>query len=350
MKRLIFCLLLFCFIQCQTVYAAESWPNDVISNTNTNSNGKGVLIAIIDTGISANAIDKARIAEGKNYITEDSDTEDKIGHGTAMAGIIVGMGAKDLIGTAPDAMLVPLVYCTKDEDGNIVNGGTTMLAKCIRDAVDIYKCQAILIGAGTNENSIDLQSAIKHAEKRGAVVVSSVGNENEDYPQNVYYPAAYETVLGVTALREDGGIATFAQRNTSVDLSAPGTDLKVATIHGRTVKAYGTSYAAAFVTGAAAQILSDNQYLTPKQVREALCNTAKDICEKGYDEESGYGVLQVETALAYAKPINEAAKRQQKIITICLSIAILLSLGAVALIIRKRRAQKKSSQLNIRKH
>lgn len=345
MKRLIFCLLLFCFIQCQTVYAADSWPNNAIENTTTKSNGKGVRIAVIDTGISVNAIDKARIAGGMNYITDDSDTEDKIGHGTAMAGIIIGMESKELIGIAPDAMLVPLVYCTKDKDGNIVNGNTTTLAKCIRDAVDGYKCQVLLIGAGTNENSNDLQAAIEHAEEKGVVVISSVGNENEDYPEYVYYPAAYKTVLGVTALREDGDIATFSQRNSSVALSAPGTELKVATINGRTVKAYGTSYAAAFVAGAAVQILSEYQELTPEQVRKALCNTAKDICAKGYDTDSGYGVLQVKAALANAKSMHKANRKEAsqalRNIAICLLFVILLSSVAAVIMIRKRRAQNK---------
>jgi len=347
MKRQIFCVFISCFLLCQSVYAAESWPNDVIGIISTKTDGEGVRIAVIDTGISINAIDSSRISKGKNYITNNSDTEDKVGHGTAMAGILVGMESKELIGIAPNATLVPLVYCTKDMDGNTVNGGVEMLVKSIRDAVDKFECQVILIGAGANENSIDLQSAIEHAEKKGAVVVSSVGNENEQYPEYVYYPAAYESVLGVAAIREDGGIATFSQRNSSVSLSAPGTNLQVATIRGKTVKAFGTSYAAAFVAGGAAQLLSEYSSLTPKQVRLALCDTAMDICTEGYDTESGYGVIQIEKALVYAKPIDESNQKeakevQQKIILVsCLLVAIVLSLGASVFIIRRKRVMNK---------
>ncbi|SEW33654.1 S8 family peptidase [[Clostridium] fimetarium] len=353
MKRRIFCVIMMCTILCQPVYAAESWPNSAIGNTSNTSTarnesgGKGVRIAVIDTGISVNAIAKERISKGKNYITGNTDTEDKIGHGTAMAGIIVGMESKDLTGIAPNATLVPLVYYTKDENENIVDGGVEMLAKAIRESVDKFDCQIILIGAGTNDNSKDLQSAIEHAEKKGAVVISSVGNENEDFPDYIYYPAAYETVIGVAALREDGGIATFSQRNSSVDLSAPGTDLKVATIRGKTIKAYGTSYSAAFVAAAAAQLLSDFSSLTPEQVRLSLCNSSKDMGSEGYDSESGYGVLQIDGALGYAKPMDEAnrkeaAKMQKKIILFtCVSFAMVLVLGSTAFVIKRRHTLKK---------
>lgn len=57
--------LVWCTGLCNAVYAADGWPNSAIGNTNTTSGGKGVRIAVIDTGISTNAIAKERIAEGK---------------------------------------------------------------------------------------------------------------------------------------------------------------------------------------------------------------------------------------------------------------------------------------------
>lgn len=143
-------------MMCQTVFGAENDPNTAIHNASGGANGSGVRIAIIDTGISTNAISSERIVEGKNYITNSKDTDDKIGHGTAMAGILVGMATKDLAGVVPEATLVPLIYYSKDDSGNDVNGGITMVAKAIRDAVDIYKCQVILISSGTLENSSEL--------------------------------------------------------------------------------------------------------------------------------------------------------------------------------------------------
>ena len=49
-----------------------------------------VKIAVIDTGISTSAIDSEKIGQGYNYIEDNEDTEDLIGHGTAIAGILVG--------------------------------------------------------------------------------------------------------------------------------------------------------------------------------------------------------------------------------------------------------------------
>lgn len=358
MKRRIYCVTILCLVLCtvlcsvwctalcRPVYAAESWPNSAIGNTTTESGGKGVRIAVIDTGISTNAIAKERIAEGKNYITGNTDTDDKIGHGTAMAGIIVGMTSNDLTGIAPNATLVPFVYYTKDENEKIVDGGVEMLAKAVRESVDKFDCQIILIGAGTNESSGALKSAIEHAEKKGAVVIASVGNENEELPDNIYYPAAYETVIGVASLREDGGIATFSQRNSTVDISAPGTDLKVATIRGKTIKAYGTSYSAAFVSAAVAQLISEFKSLTPEQVRLTLSNSSKDMGTAGYDTESGYGVLQIKAALEYAGPIDEAnreesAKKLKKIILITgVSLVGVAVLGSMLFVIMRRRSLK----------
>ncbi|MEG2583966.1 MAG: S8 family serine peptidase [Oscillospiraceae bacterium] len=346
MKRQIFCFLMVCLFTRQTVWAAESWPNSAINTISTQTNGEGVRIAIIDTGISVNAIDKTKIAKGKNYITGDSNTEDKIGHGTAMAGILVGMESKRIIGIAPNATLVPFVYCTEDEDGKIINSGKEMLSKSIRDAVDKFDCQVILISAGAIEGSEDWKSAIEYTEKKGVVVVASVGNENEDHPEYLYYPASYETVIGVAALREDGEVATFSQQNSSVDLSAPGTGLNVCTIRGKTIKAFGTSYSAAFVTGGVAQLLSEYKSLTPEQVRKSLCNTAKDISAEGYDTKSGYGVLQIKEALVYAKQFNETnqkedAEHQKNILITFSSIAIIISSVIIVLIILRKRTLKK---------
>lgn len=62
-------------------------------------------------------------------------------------GIIVGMESNDLTGIAPNATLVPLVYYTKDENEKMVDGGVETLAKAVRESVDKFDCQVILIGA-----------------------------------------------------------------------------------------------------------------------------------------------------------------------------------------------------------
>ncbi|NCA98172.1 MAG: hypothetical protein EOM70_02220 [Clostridia bacterium] len=335
-KILTLLIILIIMLSGSTVLAAAagSWPAGAIDWTPADARGQSSRIALIDTGISEQAIDPVHLDEGYNYLEQSPDTSDQIGHGTALAGILLGLPAKNIPGMAPDATLVPLVYYSLDADGKVKDGGSDLLAQAIRDAVKVYRCQVILIGAGTIGDSEALKSAIEYAEKQGVVVVAAVGNEQEDQPEAVFFPAAYETVLGVAALREDGGIATFSQRNDSVKLSAPGTDLKVATVRGRTIRAFGTSYAAAFVAGGVAVLRAQYPSLDPGQVRSALLSTAKDIAAQGYDQDSGHGVLQIGQALALARVIDETNRadeiaQQRWMIILAVLLLVILVTGSI---------------------
>jgi subtilisin family serine protease len=244
-----------------------------------------VRVALIDSGISPIAVETERIGKGKNYALSDRDTADVLGHGTALAGLILD--------TAPDAVLVPLVYCTKTAAGKYVQCSVGTVAQIIRDAVDVYDCQVINISAGVAQDITALREAIAYAEEQGVVVVAAVGNTNRTTPDLCYYPASYDTVIGVGALRKDGKIASFSQRH-GVSLVAPGDALKVLDLQGQATTASGTSYAAAQVTGAVAALLAKYPELTPAQVRELLFDRAKDLGEVGFDADSGYGALQAE--------------------------------------------------------
>lgn len=269
------------------------------TDTERKAQGEGVRITIIDTGISTLAIDKERVAEGKNYIQPTEGTEDKIGHGTAIASLLLGRESRGLVGASPKATLVPLVYCTLTEEGHIIKGDSTMLAQCIREAVDMFGCRVINLSAGVLEDTQELRKAISYAEERGAVIVSAVGNDNRKYPARIYYPAAYDTVLGVGALNEKGQVASYSQRNSSVALCAPGDNLWVARASGKMTHVSGASYACAYVSAAAANLLSVYPSLTPKELRQILCSTALDIGAKGYDTNSGFGVLNAAAVLQY---------------------------------------------------
>ena len=244
-----------------------------------------VRVALIDSGISPIAIAPAHIAEGKNYALPDRDTADVLGHGTALAGLILD--------SAPDVILVPLVYSTKTASGKAVQCSVKTIAKIIRDAVDVYDCQVINISAGVSQDVAALREAIAYAEEQGVVVVASVGNTNRTTPKLSYYPASYDTVIGVGALRKDGKVASFSQRH-GVSLVAPGDGLKVVSLKEKTTTASGTSFAAAQVTGTVAALLAKSPDLAPAQVREHLFDSAKDLGAAGFDADSGYGALQPE--------------------------------------------------------
>lgn len=256
----------------------------------------GVRIAIIDTGISTEALGRDQIATGQNYILPNKDTEDHLGHGTAIASLILGKPDRNLLGAYPEAILVPLVYVSLDGK-KIVKGDAAMIAHSIYDAVDLFSCRVINLSAGVLVDSKELKDACDYAEKKGVVIVSAVGNDYQTSPQSIYYPAAYDTVIGVGAINSSGEVASFSQRNSSVDLVANGEELWVSRASGRMTDVSGTSYACAYVSAAAAMLLSKNPELSPKDVREILFSTSNDLGIAGYDIENGYGALNVEKAL-----------------------------------------------------
>lgn len=258
-----------------------------------------VKIAIIDTGISTPAISPTSILPGFNYILP-GDTQDKIGHGTAIAGILVGSQAAQLTGICPNAALVPLVYYSKDQSDQVVQGGTERTAQAIREAVDIYRCPIINISAGSTTDSTSLGQAVAYAQQQGALVVACAGNDNLENPSARYYPASYDTVLAVGSVDKDETVSSFSQRNDRVDILAPGTDLWVVNIRGNKYRAAGTSYSTAYVSGAAARLLEQTPGLTADQLRQILCASARDIGPTGYDIDSGWGILDMECALAWA--------------------------------------------------
>lgn len=259
-----------------------------------------VRIAIIDSGISASVLPNASIEKGENYVFPDRDTNDTYNHGTAIASLIVGKPDRELEGAYPDAVLVPLVYC-EVSNGNLVMGSAEMLAQCIYDAVDKFSCRVINISAGLLKDTPELRSACEYAEENGAVIVAAVGNDNQTSSEKLYYPAAYDTVIGVGALNASSNYAAdFSQRNKSVALLADGVNLRVARASGTMTNVSGTSYACAFVTAAAARILEINPQLTPSDVRDILYRSASDMYISGYDIDSGWGRLDTEAAIELA--------------------------------------------------
>ena len=279
----------------------NAWPlSDAVSSE---YDGSGVRIALIDTGVTCKYIDDSHVSVGKNYVFPDKSTYDYVGHGTAIAGIILGSEKLGLRGIASDAEIVPLVYYSRYPSGVPVNGGIDAICKAIYDAIDVYDCQIINISSGVTSDNDKLREAIEYAEEKNILVVSSVGNSNCSSPEDIYYPAAYETVIGVGSVNEENEVAGFSQRNNSVKLVAPGTDIPTAHINNRSkpVKVSGTSYSAAFVTGTAALLLEANPELSAVQLREILFNTAKDLEAEGYDTGSGWGLLNVSDALSEAQ-------------------------------------------------
>ncbi len=262
------------------------------------SQGSGVDVAEIDTGIDASQPDLAgQVVLFRNYVTPGASASDDNGHGTHVAGIIAAIRNNGIegVGTAPQAT----VYAFKALDAN-GEGYDDDIASAIRDAVDDTPCRIITMSLGGPSGGAAadevLSSAVTYAESKGALVVAAAGNSATS---SAFVPASLPGVIGVGAVDSSNHLASFSNYgSTDEKLVAPGVNI-VSTVPGSTTQSWsGTSMATPFVTGAAALVWSAHPGLTAVQVAQVLENTAQDLGAKGVDATYGYGLVRPDLALA----------------------------------------------------
>lgn len=299
---------------------------------------KPVLVAVIDSGLDylhpglnpadvwRNAIDipNGRDDDANGYVDDligwnfadgNNNPWDNVGHGTLVAGIIaeVGRNGKEFGGLNPRVKIMPLKILNA-----IGRGRATALAEAIFYAV-ARGARVINLSMGGEGISKTEQLALNYAHSKGVVVVVSAGNLGRD--ASSYGPAGISDVITVAATDFQDKRAGSSNWGKAVDISAPGVDIvslrarrtdvmRTMGIEGykpgsnfvgpedRYYRASGTSFAAAFVSGAAALLLSKNPKLTNVEVKRLLLMSADDVEAPGWDQLTGYGRLNVAKALA----------------------------------------------------
>lgn len=248
--------------------------------------GQGIRIGVVDSGVAPHPDLVQNLLPGYNYVDSNRNTADTYGHGTFVCGILAAQeNHQGIVGVAPLAKLVPL-KCFNGSSANV-----SLLCSAIYDAVNTYHCQIINLSFAMKNavNSEALQQAIQYATQKGAIVVAAAGNFGGT---ELYYPAAYDNVIGVGAIDRNGAVWSGSQRNESVFLTAPGVNVKSTGISdGGYRLGSGTSYAAAQVSGAIAVLLSIDPTLTYQQICNLLRAGAVDQGQPGYDTDYGYGIL-----------------------------------------------------------
>ena len=137
-------------------------------------------------------------------------------------------------------------------------------------------------------------SQIDELYAQGILMIADYGNTN------FRYPASYPSVMSDAAIDSNKVVASFSQRNSDVDIAAPGVDI-LSTDTRSGVYAYrsGTSMAAPHVSGVAALVWAAVPYATNAQVRDALITTEQDLGVPGRDDMYGAGLVQAKKALTY---------------------------------------------------
>ncbi|MEV5883354.1 type VII secretion-associated serine protease mycosin [Streptomyces sp. NPDC052020] len=275
--------------------------------------GAGVTVAVLDTGVEADHPDLAgNVLTGKDMVGFGAREGDRAWarHGTAMAGIIAGHGhgpggADGVMGVAPEAKILPVRVILEDSDPSRAKARKTRgnaLAEGIRWAAD-HGADVINLSLGDDSASAHPEAAedeaIQYALKKGVVVVASAGNGGEK-GDRVSYPAAYPGVIAATAVDRYGTRASFSTRRWYATVSAPGVDIVIADPDHRYYEGWGTSAAAAFVSGAAALLKAAHPGLTPAQVKRLLEDTAGDAPADGRDDSRGFGFVDPAAAIEAA--------------------------------------------------
>ncbi|WP_258831246.1 S8 family peptidase [Peribacillus frigoritolerans] len=220
------------------------------------SKGKGITVAILDTGCDVNHPDLSeRIIGGRNFTGDDNGNPDVYtdynGHGTHVAGTIAAVhNNTGVVGVAPEASLLILKVLDKNGSGQydwIING--------INYAVE-QKANIISMSLGGSEDVSELHQAIQNAIAKQILVVCAAGNEGDgrDSTDELGYPACYNEVISVGAINLQRRSSEFSNSNNEVDLVAPGEEILSTYLNGKYAKLSGTSMATPHISGALALI------------------------------------------------------------------------------------------------
>ena len=325
------------------VDAPEAWANLLADHR---GGGKGVTIAILDTGIAYRNwhqfkempdFNRTRFVDPYDFVANDAYPLDRMGHGTFVAGIVAastnnGFG---LTGLAYGASIMPVRILDANGEGDAAT-----ISRGIRYAVS-HRAQVINLSLefdiGVRASDIpDIISAIHYAHSKGVVVVAAAGNEGVD---QLAYPAADPTVISVGATTKDRCLANYSNGGPGLDLVAPGggddssalTDpdchpnLNRPSIYQMTLLdppdwslfgypggIYGTSMSAPHVAAAAALVIASHvigRHPSPDAILKHLEQTAQELGGSKPNPNYGYGLLDAGAATA---PVASTARADSR--------------------------------------
>ena len=180
------------------IHASDVWQ--LQDSKGNNVTGKGILVAVLDTGIDYRHPDlgggfgpEYKVVGGYDFVNEDGDPMDDNGHGTHVAGIVAANGG--LKGVAPDVNL--LAYKVLDKEGSAPPSDVIAgIERAIEEGADIMS-----MSFGFPGFSLPLSWAIDNAIVHGVIVVAAAGNDGDF--KKINSPASHERVIAVGAVGND---------------------------------------------------------------------------------------------------------------------------------------------------
>ncbi|WP_329256373.1 S8 family serine peptidase [Streptomyces sp. NBC_01478] len=290
--------------------------------------GKGVKIAVLDTGVDADHPDlKTQVIESKNFSTA-TDADDHFGHGTHVASIAAGTGAKSngkYKGVAPDAKI--LNGKVLDDNGSGDDSG--ILAGMEWAAAEGASVVNLSLGGYDSPEIDPLEAEVnKLSAEKGILFAIAAGNEG---PQSIGSPGSADAALTVGAVDGSDKLADFSSTGPRAgdgaikpDVTAPGVDITAAAAPGSVIDQEvgenppgyltisGTSMATPHVAGAAAILKQEHPTWGYAELKGALTGSAKGGNYTPFEQ--GSGRIAVDKAIkqsVIADPVSESFGIQQ---------------------------------------
>lgn len=297
------------YVERNYIYTAVHIPNDPYWNDqwgmriiqadsawDIHKGKSSVIVAIIDTGIEYTHEDLSEcyVPMGYDWVNDDNDPMDDVGHGTHCAGIAAAImdNSIGVVGVAQVSLMAEKVLSRYGGTADDVAQGILHAAQA--------GAKVISMSFGGPASKMVGSACALAWYGFGSILVGAAGNDNISTP---VYPAAYPEVIAVSATDRYDEKASYSNYGDWIELSAPGGDgeehdwILSTYLDNQYVWKCGTSMAAPHVSGLAALVWSYNYSFTNQQVREHLRNTADDLGDLGKDPYYGYGRINAYRAL-----------------------------------------------------
>ena len=276
-------------------YAGSAWHISKVGAATAwdTSQGAGVVIAVLDTGVDATHPDlAANMVPGWNVFNNNSNTSDFYGHGTPVAGTAAGITNNGIgvSGMAGRSRIMPLVITD-----STASSYYSVIAQAITYAAD-HGARVASISFSGLPFSTAVQSAAQYMKNKGGLVVVAAGNTGA--VDNV---APTTTMISVAATESNDARSTFSTFGAFVAMSAPGSGI-YSTGRGGVYGTYGgTSFSTPIVAGTIALMMAANPRLSSAEVENLLFKTAIDLGAAGRDPYFGFGRVNTAAAVQAAK-------------------------------------------------
>lgn len=256
------------------------------------TDGRGVTIAILDSGVNGTHPDLAgKLLPGWNFYDGNSNTANVYGHGTKVAGTAAAASnnALGVASVAGGAMILP--GRVSDSTGYAT---FSMMAAAVKWAADQGARVANLSFSGARGSST-VQSAAQYLKNKGGLLVASAGNDGVEEAV-----APSDTLIVVSGTTSSDVRASWASYGSYVNVAAPGASIYTTTKGGGYASVSGSSFASPATAGVVAMMMAANPKLGPDEITKLLFSTAVNLGTAGFDKYYGHGRIDAAAAVKAA--------------------------------------------------